>query len=94
MAYVIARTRVEDVDRFVETFTTRGAELRRKHGSRGSRVFRGVDDPQEVLVVFDWDREQWDEFVADPEFREVTQSAGLLEPPQPTFVEHVTDVES
>lgn len=94
MGYVIARTKVEDVDRFVETFTTRGTELRRKHGSRGSQVFRSVDDPQEVFVVFDWDRDRWEEFLADPEFREVTQAAGLLEPPQPTFVEHVTDVES
>ena len=32
MAQAIARVKVEDYDRFIATFSTRGAEKRREHG--------------------------------------------------------------
>ena len=41
---LLATTQVEDVDRFMEVFSTDGAEKRKKHGSKGAVVFR---DPSE-----------------------------------------------
>ena len=41
---ILATTTVEDVDRFLEVFGTKGAEKRALHGSKGSTVFR---DPTE-----------------------------------------------
>ena len=41
---LLATTQVEDVDRFMEVFSTSAAEKRKKHGSRGAFVFR---DPSE-----------------------------------------------
>lgn len=35
-----------------------GAAARKAAGCRGVRRFRGVDDPNEVIVVFDWDSHQ------------------------------------
>jgi hypothetical protein len=35
-----ATTQVEDVDRFMAIFTTKGAEKRKQHGSKGAIVFR------------------------------------------------------
>ena len=37
---ILATAKVEDVDRFLATFTTKGAEKRREYGSGGSHVFR------------------------------------------------------
>ena len=41
---LLATTTVEDVDRFLEVFGTKGAEKRSLHGSKGATVFR---DPSE-----------------------------------------------
>jgi heme-degrading monooxygenase HmoA len=94
MAYAIARSRVKDFDQFRETFTTRGAAKRREHGSRGARVFRGADDPNEVVIVFDWERSDIEAFLADPEAPEVMKAAGLEAPPTFTFVEEAFEHES
>jgi len=32
---MLATTQVEDVDRFLKIFSTKGAEKRKKHGSKG-----------------------------------------------------------
>ena len=41
---ILATTTVEDFDRFVKIFSTKGAEKRKQHGSKGATVFR---DPNE-----------------------------------------------
>ena len=40
---ILATTTVEDVDRFLDVFGTKGAEKRALHGSKGSTVFRDPD---------------------------------------------------
>jgi hypothetical protein len=37
---ILATTKVEDFDRFLKTFSTKGAAKRKQHGSKGSTVFR------------------------------------------------------
>ena len=37
---VLATVKIEDFDRFWNAFSTKGAEKRRQHGSKGSHVFR------------------------------------------------------
>ena len=41
---ILATTKVEDIDRFLEVFASKGAVKRAEHGSKGSTVFR---DPSE-----------------------------------------------
>ena len=52
---ILATTTVEDFDRFVEIYSTKGAEKRRQHGSKGSTVFRDPNEPDRVWAIFDWD---------------------------------------
>ena len=54
---LLATTAVEDYDRFVEVFSTKGAEKRKQHGSQGATVFRDPSQADRVWVVFDWDAE-------------------------------------
>ena len=54
---LLARVTLGDFDRFWSTFTSAGAEQRRKYGSSGARVFRNVGRPEEVIVLFDWSEE-------------------------------------
>ena len=79
---VLATTKVEDVDRFVEIFSTKGAEKREQHGSKGSTVFRDPAEEDRVWALFDWDAEGWQSFVSDPEVPAILQEAGHIGRPQ------------
>src|SRR4051794_38281144 len=52
---ILGTAKVDDFDRFWQIFSTKGAELRKEHGSRGAQVFRDREDPNRVFAVFDWD---------------------------------------
>lgn len=94
MAQAIARVRVADFDRFIETFKTRGKAKRTEHGSRGVIVYRSTEDPNEVVSVFDWDREGVEAFMADPETPAIMAEAGLEGPPAFTFVERMNELDA
>jgi quinol monooxygenase YgiN len=78
---ILITAKVADFDQFLKTFSTRGAEKRKEHGSRHSQVFRDPDDPSRVWTVFDWDEEDYEKFVADPEVPAIAQELGLQAPP-------------
>lgn len=79
---LLATTRVEDFDRFMEVFAGPGAEKRRKHGSKGSFVFRDPIEADRVWAVFDWDEAGWQSFVSDPEVPPILKQAGHKGAPQ------------
>ena len=79
---LLATTTVEDVDRFVKIFSTKGAEKRRQHGSKGSTVFRDPNEPDRVWALFDWDEAGWKSFVSDPSVPPILQEAGHKGKPQ------------
>ena len=76
---LLATTRVEDVDRFIEIFSTSAAEKRKKHGSKGVSVFRDPFESDRVWAIFDWDEQGWQSFVSDPDIRPILASAGVKE---------------
>ncbi len=59
---ILATTTVEDFDQFFKTFSTKGAEKRKQHGSKGALVFRDPTDTHRVWIVFDWRRQRVAEF--------------------------------
>ena len=79
---LLATTTVEDVDRFLEVFSTKGAEKRKEHGSKGATVFRDPNEDDRVWVIFDWDVEGWQSFVSDPEVPPIIKAAGHKDSPQ------------
>ena len=73
---LLATTQVEDFDRFLEIFSTKGAEKRKQHGSKGALVFRDPSEDDRVWVIFDWDEQGWQSFVSDPEVPPIMKEAG------------------
>lgn len=69
-------TTIEDFERFERIFSTKGAEKRRQHGSKGAQVFRDPNDQGRVWVVFDWDAEGWQSFASDPEVPPIGPQSG------------------
>jgi hypothetical protein len=78
----LATTTVEDFDRFLSIFSTKGADKRREHGSKGAQVFRDPNQDDRVWVLFDWDDAGWQSFVSDPEVPPILKEAGHKGPPQ------------
>ena len=79
---ILATAKVEDFDRFVSIFSTKGAEKRKQHGSKGATVYRDPNEEDRVWVLFDWDAEGWQDFVSDPDVPAIFQEAGLEGKPQ------------
>ena len=79
---ILVTTKVEDVDRFLKIFSTKGAEKRQQHGSKGSTVFRDPSEDDRVWVLFDWDEKGWQNFVSDPAVPAILQEAGHKGKPQ------------
>jgi hypothetical protein len=79
---LLATTKVEDVDRFLNVFSTKGAEKRKEHGSKGSTVFRDPSEENRVWAIFDWDAAGWQSFVSDPAVPAILEEAGHVGKPQ------------
>jgi hypothetical protein len=79
---LLATTQVEDLDRFLDVFSTKGAEKRRQHGSKGSTVFRDPNEEDRVWAIFDWNLEGWGSFASDPDVPAILQEAGHRGRPQ------------
>ena len=79
---LLATTTIEDLDRFTDVFSTKGAEKRQQHGSKGAVVFRDPNQDDRVWVIFDWDAEGFQRFASDPEVPPIMQEAGHKGRPQ------------
>ena len=80
---VLATARIEDFERFSSTFSTKGTEKRKQHGSKGSSVFRDPNEDGRVWIVFDWDEEGFRNFMSDPDLPAIFEEGGLQGRPQP-----------
>lgn len=79
---ILATTTVENVERFLEVFDSKGSAKRAQHGSKGSTVFRDPTEENRVWALFDWDEQGWASFVSDPEVPPILKEAGHLGKPQ------------
>ena len=73
---ILATAKIDDLDRFWNAFSTKGAEKRKQHGSKGAHVFRDPHDENRVWTIFDWDEEGWQSFISDPEVAAIFQEGG------------------
>ena len=79
---ILLTTQADDFDHWLEVFSTKGAEKRKEHGSKGSTVFRDPNEDDRIWVIFDWDQEGFQSFVSDPEVAPIMKEAGPKGPPQ------------
>jgi heme-degrading monooxygenase HmoA len=70
MTTVLVELTVDGFDRFMEEFRGPDAELRAAGGSTGATVYRDLDAPDRVVIVFGWDsRETFEAFRREAEAR-------------------------
>ena len=71
MATVIARVKWTDYDEVLRIFAEH-ADVRKSFGCQGTTIFRNAEDPNEVMILFEWDElESMDRFFADPDVQSI-----------------------
>jgi len=81
MSYVVVRLTVEDLEKWKAGFQ-QAATLRKGYGSKGARAFINADNPNEVLVLGEYeDAAKAREMFQSKEFREATKRAGVVGTP-------------
>jgi heme-degrading monooxygenase HmoA len=77
MPYLFERHRVRNYVRWREVFDA-DTENREAAGCRGARIFRNADDPEEVVVLFEWDSlERARRRIESTRLKEVFDEAGV-----------------
>ena len=89
MPSVLVRHKVEDYDKWRAVFFQHGG-TREDSGSQGTRIFRNAKDPNELVVLAEWDDlERARQFFQSEDLRQRMQRAGVAEQPDIEFLEEV-----
>lgn len=92
MPYLLVRHKVEDYAKWKPIFDEHGA-TRQASGSRGGQLFRNATDPNELVILLEWDDlEQARQFAQSEDLRQTMQQAGVADQPDVYFLEAVEHV--
>ena len=92
MPYMLVRHKVEDYERWKPGFEEH-VETRRESGSKGVRLFRNADDPNETVILLEWeDLADARRFAQSEDLRETMQRVGVADQPDIYFLEEVETV--
>ena len=90
MPYLLVRHKVEDYERWKPVFDHDHGATRARSGSKGGRILRNADDPDELVILLQWDTsENARRFAAADGTREAMQRAGVTDQPDVYFLEEV-----
>ena len=89
MPCLLIRHHVADYPAWKAVFDEQG-DLRRANGSQGSRLFRNAANPNEILLLLEWDDLERARLFADSDdLREAMTRAGVTDRPNIWFLEDV-----
>ena len=89
MIYLLIHHEVADYSVWKATFDS-SLDWRTKHGERSCRIFRGVQNPNELTLMFEWENfEKAHAFIASDELKTRMASAGVKSTPR---VEYLTEM--
>ena len=89
MPFIAVRHKVEDYKKWYPVYAEHG-KVRKASGSKGARLFRNNDNPNETLLIMEWDSfDNAKKFAQSPELRETMERAGVVEMPDVYFLDEV-----
>ena len=89
MSYVLVQIKFEDFAKWNSVFAE-ATDLRKSYGSKGVRIFRPVDRPNEVMILGDYeDLEKARQLFQSQEFRDAIRQAGVSGPPEVVHLDEV-----
>jgi heme-degrading monooxygenase HmoA len=95
MAYVLIEHLVGDYETFKHVYLDDAAR-RQRGGSKGGKVLRATDDPNDIIILLEWDTaERAHEFAKSLELHEAMRwSTSNVATPRVTVLEHAMDSEA
>lgn len=89
MVQLIIRHKVKDYAKWKPLFDEHGAK-RKAAGSNGGRLFRSEKDPNEVVILFEWeDIGKAHKFTESEDLRQTMKRAGVVGKPELYFLEDI-----
>jgi heme-degrading monooxygenase HmoA len=89
MIQLLVRHKVKDYSKWKPVFDEHGAK-RKAGGSKGGRLFRSGSDPNEVVILFEWeDLAKARQFAESEDLRQAMGRAGVVGKPDLYFLEEV-----
>jgi hypothetical protein len=90
MPYLLVRHKVEDYERWKPIFDHDHGASRARSGSKGGRILRNADAPNELVILLKWESlENARRFANADDSREAMQRAGVADEPDVYFLEEV-----
>lgn len=89
MVYMLVRHKVEDYEKWKQVFDEHAA-FRDTRGSKGGRLFKNIDNPDETIIIFKWDTiENARKFAGSEDLEKAMKKAGVIEKPDIYFLDEV-----
>jgi heme-degrading monooxygenase HmoA len=89
MAQLFIRHKVKDYAKWKPQFDEHGAK-RKAAGSKGGRLFRSEKDPNEVVILLEWeDLVKAHKFAESEDLRQTMERVGVVGKPDIYFLEEI-----
>ena len=86
MANIFIHFKVEDYNKWKPVFESYGS-FRSEYGSKGGKIYRNADNPNEIFILFEWDSiENARKFAQSDKLKEAMQKAGVMGKPEMNFL--------
>jgi len=91
MSYLLVHHNCEDFIKWKEAFNNHSS-MRAQHGSKGGKVFRSTNNPNELFVLLEWDSlANAQKFAQSDNIKEAMKNAGVVGMPAIYFVEEAAE---
>jgi len=81
MAHVVARHQVADYSKWKHLFDS-ASDMRKNGGEQSVRIFRTADDPNNLLLLMEWESiESAQKYIQSEDLRKAMQEAGIVGQP-------------
>ena len=89
MPYMLVRHKIQDYAKWKPVFDEHGS-TRKTSGSKGGHLFRNADNPNELILLFEWDDlKKARQFVQSEDLRKAMERAGVSDKPDIFFLEEI-----
>lgn len=89
MIHILIKHTVEDYDTWKPIFDEH-ASTRMEYGSQGYRLFHVSEDPNELVLLFEYDSaENVQKLLEESDLREVMEKAGMVGEPEIYFLNEI-----
>jgi quinol monooxygenase YgiN len=89
MAFQLVRHKVKDFAKWKPFYDQHGA-ARKAAGCKGARLFRTADNPNELVVLLEWDSvETAQKFAQSQDLRKILEQSGVEGQPEMTFLQEI-----